>query len=150
MDNKISSKKTEITTIVKKFKEILDLHSDKITERDLKISKKCVKTKEDLVNDKDETDIEYLTCNCNNIGGVFKGVCLRYNIDHELKKLTINNSTFVETLKWINNKKCTINPQNNDNKCFQYSVTLSLYHKQIIGRNLFRISKVRTFINNLN
>ena len=150
MDNKISSKKTEITTIVKKFKEILDLHSDKITERDLKISKKCVKTKEDLVNDKDETDIEYLTCNCNNIGGVFKGFCLRYNIDHELKKLTINYSTFVETLKWINNKKCTINPQNNDNKCFQYSVTLSLYHKQIIRRNLFRISKVRTFINNLN
>ena len=150
MDNKVSSKKTEITTIVKKFKEILDLHSDKITERDLKISKKCVKTKEDLVNDKDETDIEYLTCNCNNFGGVFKGACLRYNIDHELKKLTINNSTFVETLKWINKKKCTINPQNNDNKCFQYSVTLSLYHKQIIGRNLFRISKVRTFINNLN
>ena len=116
----------------------------------MKISKKCVKTKEDLVNDKDETDIEYLTYNFNNIGGVFKGFCLRYNIDHESKKLTINNSTFVETLKWISNKKCTINPQNNDNKCFQYSVTLSLYHKQINGRNLFRISKVRPFINNLN
>ena len=72
MDNKIISKKTEITTIVTKFKEILDLHSDKITERDLKISKKCVKTKEDLVNDKDETDIEYLTCNCNKIGVYLK------------------------------------------------------------------------------
>ena len=99
MDNKIISKKTEITTIVKKIKEILDLHCDKIVERDLKISKNCVKANEDLVNDKDETDIEYLTYSFNNIGGVFKGFCLRYNIDHELKKLTINNSTFVETLK---------------------------------------------------
>ena len=65
----------------------------------MKISKNCVKANEDLVYDKDETDIEYLTYNFNNIGGVFKVFYLRYNIDHELKKLTINNSTFAETLK---------------------------------------------------
>ena len=50
---------------------------------------------------------------------------------------------------WIKNKICTINPQNNDKKCFQYSVTLSLYHQKI-GRNTFRISKIKPFINNLN
>ena len=55
MDNKIISKKAEIITIVKKFKEVLDLHSDRITERHLKLSKNCIKTNEDLVNDKDET-----------------------------------------------------------------------------------------------
>ena len=126
MDHKVISKKTEITKIVKKFKENLDLHSDKVTERDLKLSKKCIKTNEDLVNDKDETDIDYITYNFNNIESVFKGFCLRYNIDHEFKKPTINNSTFVETPEWIINKKCAINPQNNDNKCFQYSVILSL------------------------
>ena len=60
------------------------------------------------------------------------------------------SSTFIETPEWIKNKKCTINPQNKDNKGFQYSVTLSLYHKQITRGNLFRISKIRCFINNLN
>ena len=46
-------------------------------------------------------------------------------------------------------KKCTIEPQNNVNKCFQYSITLSLYHEQI-KRNLFRVSKIKPYINNLN
>ena len=43
MDHKVISKKTEITKIVKKFKETLDLHSDKVTERDLKFSKNVLK-----------------------------------------------------------------------------------------------------------
>ena len=63
---------------------------------------------------------------------------------------TINDdSTFIETPDWIKNKKCSINPQNKDNKCFQYSVTLSLYHKQI-RRNIFRVSKIKPFIDNIN
>ena len=36
--------------------------------------------------------------------------------------------TFIKTPGWIKNKYCTISPKNNDNKCFQYSITLSLYH----------------------
>ena len=123
MDNKIISKKTEITTIAKKFKEILDLRSDKITERDLKLSKKCIKTNEDLVNDKDEADIEYLTYAFNNIENAFKGFCLKYDIDYTLAKSRIEDSIFAESPEWIKNKKCTIYPQNNDNKCFQYSAT---------------------------
>ena len=31
----------------------------------------------------------------------------------------------------IENKKSTINPKNNDNKCFQYAVTVALNHGQI-------------------
>ena len=46
-------------------------------------------------------------------------------------------------------KKCTINPKNMDNKCFQYSATHSMYHKQI-GKNLDRISNIKPFINNIN
>ena len=49
----------------------------------------------------------------------------------------------------IKNKKCSINPQNKDNKCFQYSVIISLYHKEI-KNNPEKISKVKPFINNLN
>ena len=49
----------------------------------------------------------------------------------------------------MKNKKCTINPQNKDNKCFQYSVTLFLFHNQI-KCHPERISKIKPFINNLN
>ena len=59
------------------------------------------------------------------------------------------SNTFVESPKWIKNKKCTINPQNKDNECFQYSITVSLYHKEI-KNNPERISKIKPFINNLN
>ena len=58
-------------------------------------------------------------------------------------------STFIKTPEWIKNKNCTINPKNNDNKCFQYSFTLSLNHNQI-NNNPLRISKIKPFINNLN
>ena len=59
------------------------------------------------------------------------------------------SSTFIKTLKWIQNKNCTINPKNKGNKCFQYSVTLSLYHQEI-KYHPARISKIKPFINNLN
>ena len=62
-----------------------------------------------------------------------------YSIDYTRKNT--NTSTFIETPDEIKNKQCTSNPQNKDNKCFQYSVTLSLYHKEI---NCYpeRISKI--------
>ena len=56
---------------------------------------------------------------------------------------------FLKLQNTIYNKKCCINPQNNDNKCFQYCVTLSLHHKQI-KKNLFRVSNIKLFIDNLN
>ena len=58
-------------------------------------------------------------------------------------------NTFIESPDWIKNKKCTINPQNKDNKCFQYSVIICLHHKEI-KNNPERISKIKPFINNLN
>ena len=58
-------------------------------------------------------------------------------------------NTFINSPEWVKNKKCTINPRNNDNKCFQYSVALSLYHTDI-KHHPERISKIKPFINNLN
>ena len=58
------------------------------------------------------------------------------------------SETFIETPQWIKNKKCTINPQNKDNKCFQYSVTVAL-NCQNIKHNPERISKIKPFINSL-
>ena len=58
------------------------------------------------------------------------------------KKTIINNSTFIETPSWLKLKRCVLNTQNNDNKCFQYSMTLSLNHEQI-GKNYCRKPKIK-------
>ena len=42
-----------------------------------------------------------------------------------------------------------LNPNNNDNKCFQYSVLRSLYHEQI-GKKFCRTNSIKPFTNNLN
>ena len=40
--------------------------------------------------------------------------------------------SYIESPGWIKNKHATINPKNtNDNKCFQYAITLALNHKEI-------------------
>ena len=50
---------------------------------------------------------------------------------------------------WLINKRATINPQNNDDKCFQYAITVSLNH-QNIRNNPEKISKMKLFINQYN
>ena len=42
------------------------------------------------------------------------------------------------------NKKAAINPKNNDDKCFQYSITVVLNHKNIV-KDPQRISKISPF-----
>ena len=80
-----------------------------------------------------------------NINFLLKGV---ESIAYSFIKIIIK-STFVESPDWIKNKKCTINPQNKDNKCLKYSLRISLYNKEI-KNNPERISKIKPFINNLN
>ena len=43
----------------------------------------------------------------------------------------LEKSTFIKTPEWLRLKRSVLNPNNKDNKCFQYSGPLSLYHKQI-------------------
>ena len=45
---------------------------------------------------------------------------------------------------WILNKRATINPKNNDNKCFEYSIVIALHHQQI-GSHLERMSNIDFF-----
>ena len=120
-----------------------------MSERRLKTLKRCIEKNEKIVNDKDETDVEYINDELDNIKRVFKGFCSTYNIDYTPEETTINNCTFVETPDWIKNKKCTINLKNKGNKCFQYSIIVSLFHKKI-KNNPERISKIKPFIANLN
>ena len=111
------------------------------------LSKKCIKRNEDLVNNKDETGIGYITYEFNNIRSVYEGSCGTCNV--EIQEETINNSTFIKTPEWLALKRSVLSPLNNENKCFQYYVILSLYNEQF-GKNYCRILKIRPYINNLN
>ena len=45
--------------------------------------------------------------------------------------------SYMDSSKWLKDKKSTINPKNNDDKCFQYAVTLALtFDKEYLKLNL--------------
>ena len=54
----------------------------------------------------------------------FDGVNFLY---YDFNKTSINGGgSYIDSPKWLKGKKSTINPKNNDDKCFQYAVTLAL------------------------
>ena len=55
----------------------------------------------------------------------------------------------IDSPGWLKNKKATINPRNNDDDCFQYSLTVALNHKQIKS-NPEMLSKIKPFIDQYN
>ena len=78
---------------------------------------------------------------------IFNGINYLY---YDLNRITISNGgSYIESPKWLKDKKCCINQKNNDNKCFQYAATLALNFKNI-NRDPQRISKIKPFINNYN
>ena len=62
----------------------------------------------------------------------FDGIQLLY---YDFNKISLNRSvSYIESAKWIKDKKSTINPKNNDYKCFQYAVTVVLNRNKIKKR----------------
>ena len=118
-----------------------------MSERCFTILKRCIERNEKIVNDKYETDIEYINDKLNSIKRVSEDFCSMYNIDYTPKEQT--SLSFIKISKWLALRRSVLNPNNNDNKCFQYSVTLSLYHEQI-GKNFCRTSTTKPFIGKLN
>ena len=48
-------------------------------------------------------------------------------LSYDFNKTSINRGgSYINSPKWLADKKSTINPKNNDDKCFQYAVTLAL------------------------
>ena len=77
----------------------------------------------------------------------FDGVDYLY---YDLNKITISKGgSSIDSPKWLKNKKSTINPKNNDYKCFPYAVTLAL-NLDKINKNSQRISKIKPFIEEYN
>ena len=73
----------------------------------------------------------------------FDGINFLYN---DFNKTSIyRGGTYIDSPKWLKDKRSTINPKNKDNKCFQYAVTLAL-HLDNIDNHRERISKIKPFI----
>ena len=78
---------------------------------------------------------------------IFNGVNYLF---YDLNRITISKGgSYIESPKWLKDKKCTINQKNTDNRCFQYAATLALNFNNI-DKHLQRISKIEPFINNYN
>ena len=74
----------------------------------------------------------------------FDGVNFLY---YDFNKISLNRGgSYIDSPKWLKDKKSTINSKNNDNKFFQYAVTLAL-NLDNIEKNRQRISKIKPFIN---
>ena len=65
---------------------------------------------------------------------------------YKFHRISLNRGgSYMDSPKLLKNKKETINPKNNDDKCFQYAVTVTLnYHN--IEKDPQSISKIVTFI----
>ena len=73
----------------------------------------------------------------------FDGVNSLY---YDFNKISLNRGgSYIDSPKWLKDKKSTINPKNNDHKCFQYAVTLAL-NLDKINKHPQRISKIKPFI----
>ena len=77
----------------------------------------------------------------------FDGVNFLY---YDFNKTSIyRGGSYIDSSKWLKDKKSTINPRNNDHKCFQYAVTLALNLNRI-NKHPQRISKIKPFIDQYN
>ena len=72
------------------------------------------------------------------------------NVDslyYKRHKISLNRGgSYIDSPKWLKNKKATINPKNHDDKCFQYALTVVLNHEQI-KKDPQKITKIKPFIN---
>ena len=51
---------------------------------------------------------------------------------YDLNKISLSRGkSYIDSPEWLKNKKATINPKNNDNKGFQYALTIALSYENI-------------------
>ena len=77
----------------------------------------------------------------------FDGVNFLY---YDFNKTNINRGgSYIDSPKWLKDKKSTINTKNNDDKCFQYAVSLALNFDKI-KKGPQRVSKIKPYIEKYN
>ena len=69
----------------------------------------------------------------------------------QLEKISLKRGgSYIDSPKWLKNKKATINPKNeNYDNCFLYALTVALNHQNIKNHSEI-ISKIKPFINQYN
>ena len=74
---------------------------------------------------------------------------VRNSIDllyYHLQKIGLKRGrSYIDSPKWLKNKKATLNPENNDDNCFQYALTVALNH-QNIGKTLKEYQKLNLLL----
>ena len=69
---------------------------------------------------------------------------------YKLHKISLNRGgSYIDSPKWLKNKKATIKPKNKDEKYFQYALTVALNY-QNIKKDPQKISKIKPFIDQHN
>ena len=86
-----------------------------------------------------------------NLQEKMKGLECEFNfLYYDFNKISINRGgSYIDSPKWLKDKKSTINTINKDYKCFQHAVTLAL-NLDKIRKNPQRISKIKPFIDQYN
>ena len=70
---------------------------------------------------------------------------------YHLQKIGLKRGgSYIDSPEWLKNKKATINPENNDDNCFQYALTVALNHQNIGKKNPQKILKIKPFIDQYN
>ena len=78
---------------------------------------------------------------------VFESVDL---LSYHIHKTSLKRGkSYIKSPEWVLNKRATINPKNEDIKCFQYFITVALNH-QNIESHPERISNIKPFIDQYN
>ena len=78
---------------------------------------------------------------------IFDGINYLY---YDFNRISISKGgCYIDSPKWLKDKKSTANQKNNDNKCFQYAATLALNFNKI-NSHPERITKIKPFIDNYN
>ena len=74
---------------------------------------------------------------------VFDAVNVLY---YDLNKMSLNRGgSYIPTFKWLDDKKATINPRSDDNKCCMYSLVITQDYKEI-GDHPERISTIKAIL----
>ena len=74
---------------------------------------------------------------------VFESVNL---LSYHLHKISLRRGrSYIKFPEWVLNKRAAIKTKNKDNKCFQYSITVTLNH-QNVQNHPERISNIKPFI----
>ena len=60
-----------------------------------------------------------------------------------------HSSSYIDSPKWLEKKRTAVNPKNNDDRCFQYDITVALNY-QNIRNNPERLTKIKPFIDKYN